>query len=76
MAASYGGPGTPLPAFNPVTWALGYQARQFGVAGPSVAEALADPPANMTTAIANVEDAYITGITGAQTTEPYPEYEQ
>lgn len=76
MAGIYEGPGTPPPAFDPDTWALGYQARQFGVSGPSVAEALADPPDAMVTAIANVEDAYLTGITGAQTTEPYPEYEQ
>jgi hypothetical protein len=72
MAASYGGPGTPSPALNPVTWALGYQSRQFGVAGPSVAEALADPPDSMTTAIANVADAYTTGGTD----EPFPPYEQ
>lgn len=69
---AYSGPGVPPPAFNPVTWALGYQSRQFGVAGPSVAEALAAPPANMTTAIANVMDAYV----GTATTEPYPEYQQ
>lgn len=76
MAGLYAGPGTPPPAYDPDVWALGYQARQFGVAGPSVAEALAAPPDNMTAAIANVDDAYVTGVTGAQTTEPYPEYEQ
>jgi hypothetical protein len=51
------------PAYNPATWSLGYQQRQFGVAadpdpsgvGPelpgSIYSALANPPANMTTAI-------------------------
>lgn len=70
--ASYAGPGVPPPAFNPVTWALGYQSRQHGVAGPSVAEALAAPPTSMTAAIANVMDAYV----GTPATEPYPEYQQ
>lgn len=59
------------PDYNPATWALGYQQRQFGVADdprptgvspqevlqyadapyPSIYSALANPPANMTTAI-------------------------
>lgn len=72
MAASYDGPGVPPPAFNPVTWALGYQSRQFGVAGPSVLEALATPPDTMTAAAENVADAYTEGGTA----EPFPEYEQ
>jgi len=52
------------PANNPATWSLGYQARQFGVAGPSVLEGLANPPANMATAVTVTGDAYTT------TTEP------
>lgn len=52
------------PDYNPSTWALGYQTRQFGVAVdpppaqttvsspyPSVYSALANPPANMTASI-------------------------
>lgn len=51
------------PAYNPETWSLGYQQRQFGVAadpsptgtGPespgSIYSALANPPDAMTTAI-------------------------
>jgi hypothetical protein len=62
MATSYGIGSN--PAYNPATWSLGYQNRQFGVAAdpvptgsetpleyPSVYSALANPPANMTTAI-------------------------
>lgn len=62
MAVSYGMGMN--PAYNPATWALGYQTRQFGVADdpfpggsetpvayPSVYSALANPPASMTTAI-------------------------
>lgn len=55
------------PAYNPETWSLGYQGRQFGVAGPSVYEALANPPEAMTTAVENPE--YAQG-----TTEPFPLY--
>lgn len=51
------------PAYNPETWSLGYQQRQFGRAadpdpsgvGPeipgSIYSALANPPDSMTTAI-------------------------
>lgn len=51
------------PDYNPTTWSLGYQQRTFGLAadpspagtGPerpgSIYSALANPPANMTTAI-------------------------
>jgi hypothetical protein len=54
------------PDYNPLTWALGYQVRQFGVAADptpsglqannrhypsSVYSAMANPPADMTTAI-------------------------
>jgi hypothetical protein len=70
--ASYAGPGVPPPAFNPVTWALGYQSRQVGAAGPSVFEALATPPTNMGLAVQNVLDAYTTGGTA----EPFPAEEQ
>lgn len=69
MAVEYAGPGTPPPAYNPASWALGYQSRQFGVAGPSVAEALADPPTTMATAVADPES-------GGGAAEPFPEYEQ
>lgn len=71
MAASYGGPGTPPPAYNPQVWALGYQARQFGVAGPSVLEALAEPSTAMATAAGDPESGG-----GPDAAEPFPEYEQ
>lgn len=56
------------PADNPATWSLGYQARQFGVAGPSILAALANPPSDMVTAVATPE--YTTGGTA----EPQPIY--
>jgi len=45
------------PDYNPDAWKLGYQQRQFGVGEdpggrpPSVYNALANPPASMTTAV-------------------------
>lgn len=52
------------PAYKAATWSLGYQARQFGVAGPSIYEGLATPPAAMATAVADPE--YPQGTTEAQ----------
>jgi hypothetical protein len=45
--------------YNPAVWAAGYQQRQFGVAGPSVLNALADPPDAM--------------LNAALVVPPYPE---
>lgn len=42
MSAPYGD-----PAYAALTWHLGYQDRQFGVAGPSVLSALDSPPQAM-----------------------------
>jgi hypothetical protein len=50
------------PDYDPDVWALGYQARQFGVAGDTVADAgsvypaLATPSSEMTAAFATVPD--------------------
>lgn len=37
-------------AYNPSTWSLGYQMRQFGVAGPDVIPAMSNPPTSMVNA--------------------------
>lgn len=50
------------PVYDPDTWKLGYQGRQFGVAGNSVALAasvqsgLANPPAGMVVAATVISD--------------------
>lgn len=50
------------PDYDPDAWKLGYQARQFGVAGDSVADAgsvypaLANPSEEMTAAFATEPD--------------------
>jgi hypothetical protein len=66
MAVSYGIGSN--PAYNPATWSLGYQTCQVGTQGPSVLEALANPPANMVTAAENPE------FTGGGPDEPFPIY--
>lgn len=49
------------PDYNPDTWKLGYQQRQFGQvddpANLDIATALANPPTSMLTAKAVVEDS-------------------
>lgn len=43
------------PDYNPAVWSPGYQACQVGVAGPSVFEAMANPPAAMAAAVTHPE---------------------
>ena len=50
MTAPVSNPHAVSNPYNPNVWALGYQQRQFGVAGPSVLNALAEPPAAMVNA--------------------------
>lgn len=45
--------GTLNPDYNPNTWKLGYQSRQSGLAGPSVFEAMSNPPTAMADAAGN-----------------------
>lgn len=37
--------------YNPEVWEVGYQRRQFGTGGPSIVNALANPPTTMVAAV-------------------------